>query len=355
MNLEHMLKTPGEWLKGTGPSCEIVISSRARLARNLAHHRFPLSASDEEKETIVESVSAVLERVPVGQDIEFFDLEALSALDRRFLVERHLISREQEEGKGARGVAVGPDETIAIMVNEEDHLRLQVLQSGLELKAAWDLLDVIDSQLGSMLEFAFDEKMGFLTACPTNVGTGLRASVMLHLPALVMTRHIEKAFRAIAKLNLAVRGLYGEGTEAHGDFYQISNQITIGRREEEILDDLRAVIDQVVAYEDSARKSLLKKEPAKLEDRVWRSFAILRNARILSSEEAMRHLSSIRLGTHLGILEAIDTRMLNEMFVYSQPAHLQKLEGRELVAAERDTVRASLIRRRLEETEGRKS
>ncbi len=347
MNVDDMVRTTGEWLKGGGPTGEIVISSRARLARNLAGHRFPLSASEEERSEITQLVSQSVARTRVGDELSYLDMVGLPALDRRFLVERHLISREHEEAEGARSVLIRDDETISIMINEEDHLRLQALKSGLQLNSAYGLLEEIEDELDGMVQFAFDEKLGYLTSCPTNVGTGLRVSVMVHLPALAMTRHIEKAFRAIAKLNLAVRGLYGEGTEAHGDFYQISNQITIGRSEQEILDDLRAVIDQIVDYEDSARRTLLERQPAKVQDRVWRSHAILQNARILSSEEAMRHLSSIRLGLHLGILSDVQLRTLNEMFIFSQPAHLQKLEGRELVAAERDIVRATLLRDRM--------
>jgi protein arginine kinase len=348
MNVDDLVRSTGEWLKGEGPTSDIVISSRVRLARNLAAHHFPLSASETEKEEVEGQVQAALGRTGLGGDLTTLDLDQLSELDRRFLVERHLISREHEEAEGTRSLAVRPDETMAVMINEEDHLRLQALKSGLQLQAAWELVSELDDQLGEYLAYAFDEELGFLTACPTNVGTGLRASVMVHLPALAMTRHIEKAFRAIAKLNLAVRGLYGEGTEAHGDFYQISNQITVGKSEEEILGDLAGVIDQVVSYESSARASLLKKEPTKLEDRVWRSHAILQSARIISSEETMKHLSSLRLGLHLKLLRNIETRRLNEMFIYSQPAHLQKLEGKELAAGERDVVRASLLRRQMD-------
>lgn len=349
MNVDDLVQSTGEWLKGAGPASDIVISSRVRLARNLANSRFPMSADEGEKEQINAAVLQALGRTETGGGLSPLQLDALSDLDRRFLVERHLISREHEEAQGIRTVAVRQDETLSIMVNEEDHLRLQALKSGLQLEAAWQVLDVLDTDLAEHLQYAYDEELGFLTACPTNVGTGLRASVMVHLPAMVMTRHIEKAFRAIAKLNLAVRGLYGEGTEAHGDFYQISNQVTVGKSEEEILGELRVVIDQVVAYEATERAKLMKKEPLKLEDRVWRSHALLAHARIISSEEVMRHLSSVRLGVHLGILESLEVKTLNQMFIFSQPAHLQKLEGKELVAAERDVVRASLVRRYLHE------
>jgi protein arginine kinase len=351
MKIEDLIRTTGEWLKGTGPEGAIVISSRVRLARNLAYYRFPMSLPEEEKREVAGTVREVMERIDAEKAFSFFEVSELSPLDRRLLVERHLISREQEETEGERSVLLCQDETLSIMINEEDHLRLQSLQSGLQLERAYEMLERIDRQLADNLEFAYDDELGYMTACPTNVGTGLRASVMVHLPALTMTRHLEKAFRAIAKLNLAVRGLYGEGTEAHGDFYQISNQVTIGRSEEEILGDLRVVIDQVVSYENSARASLMRKEPAKLEDRVWRSYAILKNARIISSEEVMRHLSSIRLGLHMGILDHFPVPVLNELFICSQPAHLQKRAGRELAASERDIMRATLIRERLAQGE----
>jgi protein arginine kinase len=347
MRVDDLVGATGEWLKGTGPMSDIVVSSRVRLARNLAAHRFPLSADAAEMDEISEEIGEALAESGSARDLTNIPLQALSALDRRFLVERHLISREHEEAEGPRSVALREDETVSVMINEEDHLRLQALKSGLQLEEAWGLVDAIDEEMSERLSFAYDEELGFLTACPTNVGTGLRASVMVHLPALVMTRHIEKAFRAIAKLNLAVRGLYGEGTEAHGDFYQISNQVTIGRDESEILEDLQVVIDQVVAYEASDRAALMKSEPMKLEDRVWRSHATLSSARIITSEEVMRHLSSIRLGMHLDLLPDLEPSKLNEIFVFSQPAHLQKGEGKELVAAERDVVRAQMVREQM--------
>lgn len=347
MKVDDLVNNTGEWMKGTGPCSDIVVSSRVRLARNLASCKFPLSANEEEKMEIYEQITAAIEKNCGNDSLHIIDLNEASTIDKRFLVERHLISKEHEEEDGKRAVAISEDEAIAIMINEEDHLRLQSLKSGLQLDPAFSTLDDIDNKLSGTLQFAYDDELGYLTACPTNVGTGLRASVMLHLPALVITRHLEKAFRAISKLNLAVRGLYGEGTEAHGDFYQISNQITIGRSEDDILGDLRVVIDQVVAYERSARQGLMGKEIIKLEDRFWRSYGILQNARIISSEEVMRHLSAVRLGLHLGIIEDIDLPTLNEMFIFSQPAHLQKMNAKELGPSERDIVRAKFIRNKL--------
>lgn len=347
MNIDNLVKNSGEWLQNSGPCSDIVISSRARLARNLESYKFPLSADNEEKEEILSVIVSALKRTADGKNLHVIDLDDVSKLDRRFLVERHLISKEQEEDDGKRAVVISSDEAIALMINEEDHLRLQSLRSGLQLESAFAILNSLDDELSDLLQFAYDDELGYLTSCPTNVGTGLRASVMLHLPALAITRHLEKAFRAISKLNLAVRGLYGEGTEAHGDFYQISNQITIGRSEEDILGDLRVVIDQVVEYEKSARSNLVSKEPVKVEDKIWRSLGVLRSARIISSEEVMRHLSAVRLGMQIGIIKDVDAKIINEIFIFAQPAHLQKMSGRELEPVERDVLRASFIREKL--------
>ncbi len=347
MKINDLVKASGEWMNGSGPSSDIVISSRVRLARNLANCKFPLSANIEEKAEILKIISSAIERINTDKNLSIISLNDITPLERKFLVERHLISKEQEEESGQRAVAISKNESIAIMINEEDHLRLQSLQSGLQLDTTFAMLNTVDDKLSELLQFAYDDELGYLTACPTNVGTGLRASVMLHLPALAITRHLDKAFRAISKLNLAVRGLYGEGTEAHGDFYQISNQITIGRSEEDILGDLRVVIDQIVAYEKSARTNLLEKELIKIEDKIWRSLGILQNARIISSEEVMRHLSAVRLGLQIGMVKGINLTELNEIFIFSQPAHLQIMQGHELDAEHRDILRAKFVREKL--------
>ncbi len=353
MDLKSLIRTPGEWLKAEGPESHIVVSSRVRLARNIAGHRFIPRMSDREKRALADTARKALHTLPGGRALSYFDMEEMPKIDRTLLLERHLISREHLEGEGARGVAIQEDETVSIMINEEDHLRLQSIRSGLQFQSAFETLDALDDDLSNELDFAYDETYGYLTACPTNVGTGLRVSVMLHLPALVMTRHIEKAFRSLHDLRLAVRGLYGEGTEAHGEFYQISNQITIGRSERTIIDDLRAAVDGLVAYEIRARQKLLKGEPHRLEDHVWRAYATLRHARVMNSTEAMKLLSAVRLGTHLAILPGLDLKTLNAIFIYSQPAHLQRLENRSLPAEERDIVRARYIRERLDEAEAK--
>ncbi|HMO26260.1 MAG TPA: protein arginine kinase, partial [Tepidisphaeraceae bacterium] len=267
---------------------------------------------------------------------------------RQLLVERHLISKPHAAAEGARGVAITEDETVSIMVNEEDHLRIQVLRSGLQLEEAWEQISEIDDALESRLEFAFNPKFGYLTACPTNVGTGIRVSVMLHLPALKLTGEIEKVFRAAKDMRLAVRGLYGEGTEATGDFYQVSNQTTLGKDEHEIIDEFRnVVIPKIIDYETQARKMLREDRLPALDDKVFRALGQLRSARLLSSEEVLFMLSHLRMGVNLSRIKDVDIKTINELFLMTQPAHLQRLMGRKIDGDVRRAARADLVRQRL--------
>jgi protein arginine kinase len=259
-----------------------------------------------------------------------------------------LISKEHAEGEGERGVVFGKSETVSLMINEEDHLRIQVIRSGFELKNTWDTIDEIDNILGESLNFAFSSRFGFLTACPTNVGTGMRASVMMHLPALGMTKHIEKVFNAVGKLGLVVRGLYGEGTKVAGDLYQISNQFALGKSEKEILSIIESVIPRITSYERMARKTLVLESKDQLEDRIWRSYGMLKAARMITSEEILQLLSQVRMGVNIGLIDDIEMQTLNELFVLTLPAHLQKLQGCELDSAQRNVIRASYVRKRLE-------
>ncbi|MBL8794933.1 MAG: protein arginine kinase [Planctomycetia bacterium] len=349
MNLENLTRTSGEWLRGTGPESDIVISSRIRLARNLAAFPFSNRASAHQKAEIETLLRERIAKLELDAPLEYINVPGLSQLDRLFLVERHLISRELASGDGPRGVALLPLETVSLMVNEEDHLRLQVMRSGFALDEAWQDVDRVDDALEQKVNYAFSEEFGYLTACPTNVGTGMRASVMLHLPALVLAKQIDKVFRALQKLNLAVRGLYGEGSRASGDFYQISNQVTLGKSEPAILNDIRQVIPQIITYERQARSTLLKESKQSLQDRVARAFGTLRSATMMTSEETMDLLSSVRLGINLGLLEDISMPTVNELFIHTQPAHLQKLMGATLDGEERNAARARYLRSRLRE------
>jgi protein arginine kinase len=349
MNLDNLTHTSGEWLRGTGPESDIVISSRIRLARNLAAFPFTNRASAHQKAEIENQLRERIARLELEPNLIYFDIPGLSALDRQFLVERQLISRELAAAEGPRGVALAPRETVSLMVNEEDHLRLQVMRSGLSLDEAWQDIDKVDDLLEQRITYAFSEEFGYLTACPTNVGTGMRASVMLHLPALVMIKHIEKVFRALQKINLAVRGLYGEGSRASGDFYQISNQVTLGKSETTILNEIREVIPRIIEYERQARQTLVREGRQALQDRVHRAKGTLTSATMMTSEETMDLLSSVRLGINLGLLEDISMPTVNELFIHTQPAHLQKLMGATLDGEERNAARARYLRSRLRE------
>jgi protein arginine kinase len=351
MNLDSLSHTSGEWLRGTGPESDIVISGRIRLARNLAAFPFTNRASAYQKAEIEGLLRDRIAKIELDPRLEYVNLAGLSSLDRQFLVERQLISRELAAAEGPRGVALVGRETVSVMVNEEDHLRLQVMRSGFALDEAWQDIDSVDDMLEQRVSYAFSEEFGYLTACPTNVGTGMRASVMLHLPALVWTKQIEKVFRALQKINLAVRGLYGEGSRPAGDFYQISNQVTLGKSETTILGEIRDVIPQIITYERESRKTLLNEGRKGLQDRVSRAFGTLRSATMMTSEETMDLLSSVRLGVNLGLLEDKDITIptLNELFIHTQPAHLQKLMGAPLDGEERNAARARYLRGRLRE------
>jgi protein arginine kinase len=348
MKLNDLTNQAGEWLRGSGPMSEIVISSRIRLARNVAGFPFLAKTSRGQRQALEKKIRETILTSRVAGQTLYVDLEAAPEVDRALLVERHLISKPHALAEGARGVAVGESETVSIMVNEEDHLRIQVLRSGLQLEDAWTEINKIDDVLESKLDFAFHPRFGYLTACPTNVGTGIRVSVMLHLPALKLTNEIEKVFRAAKDLRLAVRGLYGEGTEATGDFYQISNQTTLGKSEEEIVDDFKhTVIPKIIDYEHQARRVLLNDKTVALDNRVHRALGTLRSARLIKTEETLGLLSHLRLGIHLGRVKDVDVRTVNELFLMTQPAHLQRSHGRKMEGDVRDAVRAEYIRSRV--------
>ncbi|GIW82507.1 MAG: protein-arginine kinase [Gemmatales bacterium] len=348
MNLDELINHNGEWLRGEGPESDIVISSRVRLARNLAAFPFTNRATPHQKGEI----EALLRNRIAKLDTHFtyHSVHLLDPLERQLLVERQLISRELAAAEGPRGVAVSDRETASIMVNEEDHIRLQVIRSGFALDEVWQEIDTLDDKLEELVSYSFSEEFGYLTACPTNVGTGMRASVMLHLPALVLTKQIEKVFRALQKIHLAVRGLYGEGSRASGDFYQISNQVTLGKSETTILNEIREVIPQIIHYERQARQKLVTDTKQVLQDRVSRAFGTLCSATMMTSEETMDLLSSVRLGINLGLLNDITIPTVNTLFLQTQPAHLQKLIGEPLDGEDRNAARARHLRSRLRES-----
>ena len=348
MKLSDLTQHAGEWLRGSGPMSETVISSRIRLARNVAGFNLLTRCTRHQRQALEQKVRQVVLDTGVAPKTLYVDLEQAPEVDRQLLVERHLISKPHAAAEGARGVAVGQDETASIMVNEEDHLRIQVLRSGLQLHEAWEQIGKVDDALEAKLDFAFHPRFGYLTACPTNVGTGIRVSVMLHLPALKLTGEIEKVFRAAKDLKLAVRGLYGEGTEATGDFYQISNQSTLGKAEDEIIEDFgRLVIPKIIDYEHHARKTLVSEKAVALDDKVSRALGLLRSARLMATDETLLLLSHLRMGVHMGRVKDVDLRTINELFLLTQPAHLQKMQGKKLEGDVRRAARADYIRARL--------
>ncbi len=346
--ITDLAKRPGPWLLTGGPRSDIVISSRIRLARNLSGYPFLPKLSDGQREEIASRIKGIFEADNERTQWSYLDLRRLDDLDCQLLVERHLISRQLAEHRGPRGVSISRDEGASVMVNEEDHLRLQVVRGGLQLRELWNQVNALDDRIESTVEYSFHPRYGYLSACPTNVGTGIRVSVMLHLPALKLTGEIERVFRAAKEMHLAVRGLYGEGTEATGDFFQISNQSTIGRTEEDIIDDfLNLVIPSIINYENHERQSLLDDKSVALDDKIFRSYGTLLYARTISSEETMKHLSHLRLGIHLGRIKTVDVLTVNELFLLTQPAHLQKVHGSRLSGEARSAVRAELIRKKL--------
>ncbi len=343
-----------EWMKGRGPDSDIVISSRVRIARNLRPYPFPMLATNQQSLEVLNRVTALLHNAELRTlgHFEMLPLSEMNELEKKVLVEKHLISPNLANESRNGAVILSDNESISIMVNEEDHLRIQCLYPGFQIKEAWKLANRIDDIFESELDYAFDEKRGYLTSCPTNVGTGIRASVMMHLPALVLTQQINRILSAITQVGLAVRGLYGEGSEAIGNLFQISNQITLGQSEEEIIDNLYSVAKQIMEHERAARQKLLLESRHRIMDRVYRSYGILSHAAIMDSKEAAQRLSDVRLGIDLGLIQNVTPSVLNELMVMTQPGFLQQYAGGKLSADERDVRRAEIIRERLADIPG---
>lgn len=350
MKISSLFSSSGEWARNDGPHHQIVISSRVRLARNLRGHPFPGWAKKTDRLQVMELIKPQVEALPDMDGSLSSYLQELSALEKQVLVERHLISREHAAKGVGSAVVVNKKQTLSIMINEEDHLRMQVLRPGLQLRAAFKTLDKVDSRLETKLDYAFHPQLGFLTACPTNVGTGMRASAMIHLPGLVLSDQINQVIQAVNKIGLAVRGLYGEGTEAMGNLFQISNQITLGEGEEEIISQLNKVIEKIIENEANARQILLQKRPGTLLDNIGRAFGILSHAYAMTSKEALNLLSFLKLGVDLGFFDPERQADIDELFVITQPAHLQSNASQpKLSPEERDALRAEIIRGKLKQ------
>jgi protein arginine kinase len=347
VKLDDLTHRSAVWLDGSGPESSIVLSSRVRLARNLRDVPFTNRSDTEDQQAVLEKFHHASEQAGILEQGSFLQVDHLSTLDRTFLQERHLISPALMKKDRLAGLFIDQGEMISVMINEEDHLRLQVMQSGLRIRETWNIVDRLDDQLSDHLEYAFSEQYGYLTACPTNVGTGMRASVLIHLPALVLTKDIDQVIKGIGQVGLAVRGFYGEGTEVLGNLFQISNQATLGRTEEDIVENVQRFTNQIIDFERKARDTLLSEARSQIEDKIWRAYGLLQNARVLSSQELMSLISAVRLGVSMEIIDTVTIATLNALMILMQPAHLQRLFRREMEANERDVRRAELVRQKL--------
>jgi protein arginine kinase len=341
------------WLKADGPHADIVLSTRIRLARNLQSFRFGTRAEVDDRQEVLRATLAAAAASPSLAEGRRLVVSELDDAERHLLLERHLVSRELVGAPGHAApshtaLLMAPGEALSAMVNEEDHLRLQNILGGLRLRDAWHDVERLDDELGQRLPYAFHAEFGYLTSCPTNVGTGLRASVLMHLPGLVLTQEIGKVLQGISQVGLTFRGLYGEGSEVVGNFFQISNQTTLGKTEEDLIDHLQRVVHQVVQYETQARAVLLRDAPVVIEDKVWRAYGLLRHARSASFEEVMNLLSGVRLGVGLKLIPSLSVHTLNRIMIFTQSAHLEHAAGAPLPDGDADVRRAAYVRTVLE-------
>lgn len=351
MRFSTLIKHPADWMTGGAGAPGAVLTSRIRLARNLRRHPFPGWAKRDQRAAALDLMRPAVEALPAMKGAFSQELGDLNSVQKQVLVERHLISREHAARGNGSAAVIERRQTFSLMINEEDHLRMQAIRPGLQLSAAFAALSELDSALEESLEFAFDANLGYLTTCPTNLGTGLRASAMLHLPGLVLSDQIGQVLQAVNKIGLAVRGLYGEGTESLGNLYQISNQSTLGESEETIIRRLERVISQVANHEQNAREKLLEDDPDMVADKIGRAYGVLRHAHIIDSKEALNHLSLLRLGGTLGFFRPDTVILCDSLLMDIQPAHLQLHSGRKLSPEERDSIRAEIVRSRLQSLE----
>ena len=351
MNIDEILSSPTAAAEREGPSNKIVWSSRVRLARNITNTPFPGWAKKSVRVDAFQKIRKNVLKLKKMKGSFETEMDHLSTLEKQILVERHIISREHAAKSNGSGLVLSKDESISVMINEEDHLRMQALLPGLQIKNAWLTIDKFDSQLEKGLEFAYSKKRGYLTACPTNLGTGIRVSAMLHLPGLVLSEQINQIIQAVNKLGLAVRGLYGEGTEALGNLFQVSNQMTLGETEGDIIERLNKVLLQIVDHEENARIKLIDSKPKMLYNHIGRAYGILANAHSISSKETMNLLSLLRLGMDIQMFPGTSQALINELIIITQPAHLQKANDGKLSAEKRDLLRSDLLRSRLKEVD----
>lgn len=341
-----------KWLEGISLEQDVAISTRIRVARNVREYDFPLYMSMEESDNLTNDVLESVKLSLSDSNYKFIRVRDLTPRERLMYIEEHLISPDLTQKTDKSSFLLRDDERATIMINEEDHIRIQTLLPGLNLSKGWQLCSEIDDKLESNLNFAFHEDLGYLTSCPTNVGTGLRASVMVHLPCVSLTGHINAMIESLRKVGLTVRGIYGEGTEAIGNLYQISNQTTIGESEEAILDKLNKIINQIVNRERNTRKFLMDKKGIEIEDKVFRSYGLLKNSRLMSSNEAMNHLSNVKLAYDMGFLKNPRLKDVVNLMLDIKPATIQKNLNKDISKEERDKIRAKIIREFLSDMEG---
>lgn len=347
MTIDELVQSQREWLRNDGPDADTVVSSRIRLARNLAAFPFVAKLTEEERRRVADSLRKAVRKTSAGQNYAFFSMEDLSALDRKLLVESHLISRELAEEEGPRSVMISPSGQCSLMFIEEDHLRIQYVKSGFCLQDVWNEINALDDAVEQNVVYAWNRELGYLTACPTNVGTGMRVSVMLHLPALVLTKQFNKVYNSLQKISLTVRGLYGEGSQSLGDFYQISNQVTLGMTEAEILRQVEDVVKAVIRYEQKAREFLLDENCAQIEERIERALKLIRMSPAITTSDTMNCLSTLRLGMNLGLVKDIPVSVVNQLLLQIQPAHLQWIYGGVESSLDENEFRAQYLKKYL--------
>lgn len=338
-----------EWYLEKGPESDVAISSRVRLARNLDKYTFPARITNEEALRLINDVKTAILNADEFKDHKFtyYNMQSDSSFHKQMLVEKHLVSPEFSKIDKLCGTLISKDEKISVLINEEDHIRIQCLFPGMQIDEAWQLCKTIDDTLESLVEYAYSEEFGYLTCCPTNLGTGIRVSVMMHLPGLLMSGYANKIFEACGKLGVTVRGMYGENTQPQGNLFQISNQVTLGQSEGEIIRNIRNIVTQIIEQERKLRAQIYNQNKYKMEDRIYRSLGIIQNARILKSEESLKLLSNVRMGVDMGIIKTLNTETLNELMLLSRPACLQNSIGRQLSPEEQDIERANYFRSRL--------
>ena len=347
--IDKLLFCPVNWLADSGPDENIAISSRIRLARNISGLAFPVNSSELELQQVLLMLSSTIKKHKILDAPMEFHIDSLSEIDRLFLLERHLISRDFSNGGNGSSLMINKTGLCSLMINEEDHIRLQVMQPGLSLRKIWTVIENIDNQLSNNISFAYNKTLGYLTSCPTNVGTGMRASVMLNLPGLTLSGYLNSVVQGVSKLGLAVRGLFGEGSECIGNLYQVSNQSTLGETELQIIERLENIIKQIINHEKNTRIKLMETKQNFLQDYIGRAYGFLRYSYILSSKEALNSLSALRMGVDLKMFTLLNIHTINELFIAIQPAHLQKQSLNKLTSTERDILRAKIVREKLQE------